>query len=193
MRLVYFASEAFAVPVLNKLASSNHKVLAVVTRACHGTYNRPLPEPSIACEAEKLRIPLIVAGENAPSHGVETLQDMKADLGIVSVFGEELPDPLKLCFPAGCVEIHPSLLPKYRGPVPIRRAIHNDEKKTGVTVFRVIDQPYAGPILVQRETMIKPGETWAELHFRLARIACDALDATLKMLERDFHFSGGSG
>lgn len=59
-----------------------------------------------------------------------------------------------------------------------------------MTVFRVTDEPYSGSVLVQRETMIKPGETFAELDFRLARIACDALNATLKILEKNPHVYG---
>jgi methionyl-tRNA formyltransferase len=82
------------------------------------------------------------------------------------------------------------LLPKYRGPSPIAWAILKGEKKTGVTVFRITDQPYAGPVLVQRETMIPSDEIWFELHYRLARVACDAIDAALKTLDQDAHFAG---
>jgi methionyl-tRNA formyltransferase len=190
MRLVYFATEAFAVPVLIKLADSKHELLAVVTHGNRSSQQSSVPELSIVREAGDCRVPLIVLEEKAPSNIAEKLEELKADLGIVSSFGADLPDLWRRAFPAGCIEVHPSLLPKHRGPAPINFVIQNKEKKTGVTVFRVIDQPYAGPILVQRETMIKPGEGLAGLQFRLARIACDAVDAALMILEKDPHFFG---
>lgn len=190
MRLVYFATESFAVPVLIKLANSKHELLAVVTQGNRRSRQSSVPELSIVREAADRRVPLIVLEERAPSNIVEKLADLNADLGIVSSFGADLPDTWRRAFPAGCVEVHPSLLPKHRGTAPISSVIQNKEKKTGVTVFRVIDQPYAGPILVQRETMLKPEEGLGGLQFRLARIACDAVDAALMMLEKDPHFFG---
>jgi methionyl-tRNA formyltransferase len=190
MRLVYFAFEPFSIPALISLVNSDHEVLAVVTRATHEARQAPDCENSVSNEARKFNLPLIVSEGSNPFGIIQKVQDLKADATLVSCFGEELPEPLRCVFPAGSLEIHPSLLPKYRGPNPIQWAIHHKERKTGVTVFRVTDEPYAGPIIVQRETMIKPGETFAELEFRLARIACDALDATLKKLEKNPHVYG---
>ena len=183
MRLVYFASETFSIPALISLAHSDHDVLAVVTRHNQEAGQTLGFETSVAAEAKKFNIPLLSSGATDASDIMKKVQDLRADLGILSAFGEELPESLRRTFPAGVIEVHPSLLPMHRGPDSIGRAFHNKEPKTGVTVFRITSEPYAGPILVQRGTMIKPGETLAELEFRLARIACDAFGATRKMLQ----------
>src|SRR5690606_30435820 len=90
----------------------------------------------------------------------------------------------------GCVNLHASLLPKYRGAGPIQAAMLAGEEITGVTVFRLVDRMDAGPILVQRQTAIGPTETAEELEGRLARIGCDAIDATLSLLEKNLHAPG---
>ena len=81
-------------------------------------------------------------------------------------------------------------MPKYRGAAPINWAILNGEPKTGVSVFRLVDRMDAGPVLIRRETMIGSTETAEELHDRLAGIACDALGATMKLLEQNLQRSG---
>jgi methionyl-tRNA formyltransferase len=190
MRVIYFGRDEFAVPTLIKLVNSDHKVLGVVTRPSKGTSKASVPANPVAIEAEKWDLPVFVYDETAASNVLKEIQHLKSELGIAADFGNEVPLSLRRIFPIGCVGIHPSLLPKYRGPSPISQAILNGERKTGVTVFRMTDQPYAGPVLVQRETLILPDEIWIELHFRLARIACDAIDASLKILDEDLHYAG---
>jgi methionyl-tRNA formyltransferase len=191
MRIIYIGGDEFAVPVLMTLVNSHHEVLGVVTRPSEGTSKAGVPSNPVVIEAKKWDLPVYVYEEIDSSDVLKNIQTLKIDLGIVvTATGEEIPERLRSIFPAGCVAVHPSLLPKYRGLSPINWTILNGERKTGVTVFRVTDQPYAGPVVVQRETMIRPDETWTELHFRLARIACDAINATLKILDQDLHYAG---
>lgn len=190
MRIVYFGWDEFAVPTLMKLANSDHEVVAVVTRPNEVTRDGVLFRSPVAIQAEKHGFPVLSFDNPNTPELIEEVKKLKADLGIVAASGPELSEPLRNAFGGGCVGIHPSLLPRYRGPSPIARAILNGEKKTGVTVFRITDQPYGGPVLVQRETMIPPDEIWFELHYRLARVACDAINAALKTLNQDLHFSG---
>jgi len=190
MRIVYFGWDEFAVPTLMKLANSIHEVVAVVTRLHQAGQNGFLSKSPVAVQAKKHALPVLVPENLTTTDLIDKVKNLKADLGIVAGSGEELPEPMRTAFGGGCIGIHPSLLPKYRGPSPIAWAILKGEKKTGVTVFRVTDQPSAGPVLVQRETMIRPDEIWFELHYRLARIACDAIDAALKTMNEDLHFAG---
>ncbi len=190
MRLVYFGSGKFAVPGLIKLANSDHEVVAVVTPPREVSRDGVPCESRVKVQAEDRGIP-VLGYENANTPElVEKIKGLKSDLGIFAAFGMDLPEALLNAFEGGCIGIHPALLPKYRGLFSINSAILNGESKTGVTVFRITAQPYAGPILVQRETMIRPDEIWTELHFRLARIACDAIDAALKTLVQDLHRAG---
>jgi methionyl-tRNA formyltransferase len=190
MRIVYFGGDEFAVPTLMSLVNSDHKVLCVVTTAGEDISNATVGRNPVEVEAEKFALPVYYYDARGASELAGDVGHLKPDLGIVATLGKELSDPLRRAFSAGCIGIHPSLLPRYRGASPISWAILNREKKTGVTVFRIADRPHAGPILAQRETMIRPGEIWTEMHFRLARIACDAVDAALKTLDRDPHFAG---
>ena len=190
MRIVYFGWGEFAVPTLMKLANSEHEVVAVVTRLHQAGQNVFLCKSSVAIQAKKHGFPILSHGNLSTLKFTGKVKSLKADLGIVAGSGEELSEAVRNAFGGGCIGIHPSLLPKYRGPSPISWAILKGEKKTGVTGFRVTDQPYAGAVLVQRETMIRPDEIWFELHYRLARIACDAIDAALKTLNEDLHHAG---
>jgi methionyl-tRNA formyltransferase len=182
MRIIYFGREDFAVPTLMSLMNSDHKVLCVVTLSKAAV--RPNP---VEIEANKFDLPIY---DYKASDITRKIRRLKADIGIVADLGEELPNSLRSAFPCGCIKIHPSLLPKYRGASPITWAILGGETKTGVSVFRITDKEYAGPIFVQRETMIRPDEIWTELHFRLARIACDAVRETLNRLSMDPGFAG---
>jgi methionyl-tRNA formyltransferase len=190
MRIVYFGWDEFAVPTLMKLANSIHEVVAVVTRLHKAGQNSFLSKSPVAVQAKKHALPVLVSENPITPDLIDKIKNLKADLGIVAGSGEELSEGVWNAFGGGCIGIHPSLLPKYRGPSPINWAILKGEKKTGVTVFRVTDRPYAGPVLVQRETMIRPDEILFELDYRLARIACDAIDAALKILNEDIHYAG---
>jgi methionyl-tRNA formyltransferase len=190
MRIVYFGWDEFGVPVLMSLANRDHEIPGVVTPAGSGASKTAVRTNPVEVEPEELALPVYNYQAADASEVAKEVGSLKAEVGIVAALGEELPDPFRRTFSAGCIGIHPSLLPKYRGRSPISWSILNGEMKTGVTVYRIADRPYAGPILVQRETMILPGETWTELHFRLARIACDAIDAALKTLALNPHFAG---
>ncbi len=184
MRLVYFGSGDFAVPSLRKLVNLPHEVVLVVTQpdrpAGRGKHLRPTPVARQA-EQEGLRVEKC-ANVNDPGF-VRKLQSLRADLGVVAAFGQLIKEPVRMAFPGQCVNLHASLLPKYRGAAPIHHALLADEALTGVTVFRLVDRMDAGPILLTRETAIGPSETCGDLHDRLAGIACDAVDAAIKMHE----------
>lgn len=186
MRVVYFGSGEFAVPPLRWLVNSPHEVVAVVTQPDRpaGRGKKCTPTP-VAATAEACGLIVHkVEDANDPAF-VELVRGWKADLGIVAAFGQMLRAPLREAMAVGCVNIHASLLPKYRGAAPINWAILNGEPKTGVSVFRLVDRLDAGPVLIRRETMIGSTETAEELHGRLAGIACDAIGATMRLLEQD--------
>ena len=168
MRIVYFGGDEFAVPTLMKLVNSDHEVLGVVAPPRRGISNGVPPVNPVQLEAGKFGLPVYSYEADDPSKVLSAIINLKADLGVFATLGEEPWEPFTRAFSAGCIGIHPSLLPKYRGPAPISWAILNNEKKTGVTVFRITDKPYAGQVIVQRETMIRPNENWTDLHFRHA-------------------------
>lgn len=191
MRVVYFGSGDFAVPALRWLVNSPHALPLVVTQpdrpAGRGKTVQPTPvaERATVEGVEVLRCEDV----NRPEI-IARIAALKADVGVVAAFGQKLLGPLREVFPAGCINLHGSLLPKFRGASPIAAAILAGEKRTGVTVFRLVDRMDAGPMLLKRETMIASTETAGELHDRLARICCDAIGVALKLLEADPHCPG---
>lgn len=191
MRVVFFGSGEFAVPSLRWLVNSPHEVVLVVTQPDRpaGRGKKVMPTP-VAARAIEEGLPVErCANVNDPEF-VERLRTLQADLGVVIAFGQKILEPARSVFAGGCVNLHASLLPKYRGAGPIQAAMLAGEEITGVTVFRLVDRMDAGPILVQRQTAIGPTETAEELEQRLARIGCDAIDATLSLLEKDLHAPG---
>lgn len=184
MRVVFFGSGEFAVPSLRWLVNSKHEIVAVITQPDRpaGRGKRTMPTP-VAAKAEELQLPVQRTEDVNAEAFVTRIRTLGANLGVVIAFGQKLHAPLRSAFPLECVNLHASLLPKFRGAAPIAWSILSGEVKTGVTVFRIVERLDAGPTLVQRETMIGPAETTGELHGRLARIGCDAIDATLRLHE----------
>lgn len=186
MRVVFFGSGEFAVPSLRWLVNSPHEVVRVVTQPDRPAgRGKKLVSTPVAAQAEAEGLDVERCDDvNQPAF-VEGLAGLGADIGVVIAFGQKIREPLRAVFPSSCVNLHASLLPKYRGAAPIPWAILSGEKLTGVSVFRLVDRMDAGPVLVTRQTAIGPSETCEELEYRLARVGCDAIDATLRLHEKE--------
>lgn len=186
MRLVFLGSGEFAVPTLRWLTTSAHEVPLVVTQPAResGRGRRVTPTPVAQC-AKQLQLPLLeVENVNDPAV-VSQLWSLEARVGLVIAFGQFLGDGVMSAFPCGCVNLHASLLPKYRGAAPIQWAVAAGERETGVTVFRIVKRMDAGPILAQASTPIGTEETAGELHDRLAELGVGVVDQTLAQLSTD--------
>lgn len=186
MRIVFIGSGAFALPTLRWLAQSEHDVPLVVTQPARpsGRGRRITPTP-VRALADELGLETLEAMDvNAPEI-VGTLRSAEAHVGLMIAFGQKLRSELLGLFSGGLVNLHASLLPKYRGAAPINWAITRGERQTGCTVFRVVERMDAGPILTTQPTQIKPQETAGELHDRLADIGVDAVRAALELASCD--------
>jgi len=182
MRIVFLGSGAFALPTLRWLCNGAHQVVLALTQPAKGSgRGRHVTRTPVRALADELGLEsLEVENVNAPAV-LSRLSPLDARLGLVIAFGQKLgPDFLRL-FPRGCINLHASLLPRYRGAAPINWAILRGEKRTGCTVFRIVDRMDAGPVLTSRATTIGPEETAGELHDRLAAIGVDAVQAALEL------------
>jgi methionyl-tRNA formyltransferase len=187
MRVVFMGTPEFAVPSLDRLAEQGHALPLVVTRPDrprrHGAA-KPEPTP---VKARALAIGLEVA-EPASVRDPDFLARLEAirpDLAVVVAFGQILP-PALLALPArGAVNVHASLLPRWRGAAPIARAILAGDTATGVTTMQMDRGLDTGPILLMRSCDIGADETAGELTDRLARLGADLLIETLGALERN--------
>lgn len=182
--IVFFGSGAFAVPALEWLAASPHRVRLVVTQPPRpaGRGRRTTPTP-VAQAAARLHCPLIETPDVNDDPTASQIIDTGAVLGVVVAFGQKIGAAILNGLPRGCINIHASLLPRYRGAAPIQWAIIHGEHRTGLTVFRLTERMDAGPILVQRAVEIGPVETAGELHDRLAALGPEVLRESLALFE----------
>ena len=186
MRILFLASGEFALPTLNWLARSDHQIASVITQPARkaGRGRKVTPTP-VGVLAEKLNLSVIEAENVNDPAIIGQVRSLKAHLGLAIAFGQKLGPEFLSTAPAGCLNLHASLLPKYRGAAPINWAIIGGEEKTGVTVFRIVERMDAGPILTDRWTYIKPDETAGELHDRLAAIGVDAVQSAVELFAGD--------
>ena len=166
MRLVYFGSGDLGLPVLHRLVGEHDVVLAVTQPDRLAGRRRRLRPTPVRAAAEQLGVPtLAVADVNDPAE-VQRIGTAAADVYVVIAFGQKLGRALLDGPPA--INLHASLLPRYRGAAPINWAIINGERETGLTVIRMSERIDAGAILARRATPIDPMETAGELAARLA-------------------------
>lgn len=184
MRLVYFGTPEFAVLPLQTLLGAGHEVLAVVTQPDRQSgRGRQLRSCPVKREAQKARLRILQPGKVREPEFIEALRALHPSAIVVAAYGQILPAAIIHLPELGCVNIHASLLPAYRGAAPINWAIINGEQKTGITTMLMDEGMDTGPVLLQKETEISAEDTAGSLSLRLSRIGADLLITTLKELQ----------
>jgi methionyl-tRNA formyltransferase len=183
LRLVFFGTPQFAVPSLRALLAGTDPVVGVVCQpdkpAGRGQRLNVPPVKQAALEAQ---VPVLQPEKLRSPEFLEALRQWAPDLIVVAAYGRILPKTV-LDLPAhGCINVHGSLLPKYRGAAPVQWAILRGEETTGVTIMQMNERMDAGDILLQRETRIRSEETYGELQARLAEIGARALMEAIAQL-----------
>jgi len=184
MRLVFMGTPESAVPSLRRLIDDGHDIVAVWTQpdrpAGRGNKLHRAPVKEFAVQHNlTIHQPLKIRTPEAK----ELFLSHQADAAIVVAYGRILPAEFLNASPHGCINVHFSLLPKYRGAAPVNWAIVEGEKETGVTTMRIVEELDAGPVLLQRATEIGESETAPELMKRLAEIGADLLIETLQVIK----------
>lgn len=184
MKVVYMGTPDFAVGALEALIEAGHQVTAVVTQPDKpkGRGKEVQMSPVKAC-ALKYNIPVLQPVKIKEAEAVETLRTYQADIFVVAAFGQILSEEILAMPKYGCVNIHASLLPKYRGAGPIQWAIINGEKITGVTIMRMDKGLDTGDMLFQKEVAIAPDETADTLHDKLAEAGAHLIVEALAKIE----------
>jgi methionyl-tRNA formyltransferase len=183
MRLVFFGNPKFAIPSLEKLASSRHEVACVVSSPDQPAGRGLKPKaPEVKESANRLGLPVMQVDEIRDASFLETIARYAAALFVVVAF-RILPPELFSIPNLGAINLHASLLPKYRGAAPINRAIMAGETVTGVSTFQIMRQVDAGGVLLQRKEPIRPEDSFDDLYGRLSLIGADLLLATVDGLE----------
>lgn len=184
MRVVFMGTPAFAATILDTLLRSSHRVVGVVTRPDRPSGRGRTVSPSpVATLAAQHGLP-VVKPENALDPALrEALQQWRPDVAAVAAFGLILKKDILELPPRGCVNVHASLLPKYRGAAPIQQAIIDGCTETGITTMLMEEGLDSGPILLQERVPILPDETAGELEMRLAEVGARMLVQTLDKME----------
>ena len=183
MRLIFMGSPDFAVPSLDRLVTDGHTVGLVATQPDRPAgRGRDLRPPPVKLAAERHGLPLVQPERVSDPRFLEAVRRRTPRSPWWWRFGQFLPRAVREFPPLGCINVHASLLPKYRGAAPIHRAVMAGDDETGVTIMRVEGRMDAGPILLQRTCPILPDDDTGILHDRLAALGAEALSDALHLL-----------
>lgn len=195
MRIVFMGTPDFAVPSLEALIAAGHEVCGVFSQpdkpvGRHQNKLKPTPVKECALAHD---IPVFQPAGLRDGEALAQLKELAPELIVVAAYGRLLPDEILALPPKGCINVHSSLLPKYRGSAPIHWAVVNGDKETGVTIMDVVAELDGGDILAQVSTSIDPDETVETVHDRLAALGGELLvktvaqigDGTVKRVPQD--------
>ncbi|MBU2941274.1 methionyl-tRNA formyltransferase [Shimia thalassica] len=184
MKVVFMGTPDFSVPVLDALIKASHEIVAVYCQpprpAGRGKKERPTPVHARALELGlEVRHPVSLKSEGEQ----DSMRALGADVGVVVAYGLILPQAILDAPKKGCLNIHASLLPRWRGAAPIHRAIMAGDAESGVCIMQMDAGLDTGPVLLEEKTPILAQDTTADLHDRLAGIGANAIVNALGQLD----------
>jgi methionyl-tRNA formyltransferase len=183
LRIVFFGTPAFAVPLLRALLAGPDEVVAVVCQPDKPAgRGQQTTAPPVKVAAQEAGVPVLQPQKLRTPDFAAALQAYSPDLAVVAAYGKILPKAVLDVPRYGCINVHASLLPKYRGAAPIQWAILRGETETGITIMQMNEQMDAGDILLQQSTAIGDDETYGELQARLADFGAGVLLEALHRL-----------
>lgn len=184
MRIVFMGTPDFAVPSLESLVQGGHEVVGVFSQPDKPVgrhQNKLQPTPVKVC-AQSHDIPVYQPTTLRDGEALATLQKLAPELIVVAAYGRVLPDEILALPPKGCINVHSSLLPKYRGAAPINWAVVNGDEETGVTIMDMAHELDAGDIIAQVRTPIGQDELVGEVHDRLAALGGQLLGQVVEQI-----------
>ncbi len=184
MKAIFMGTPEFAVPSLKRMVDDGHEIMGVFTQPDRpsGRGYKLIPPPIKALAAEICNAPVYQPEKLKKSDAEEIIRTLAPDVIVVVAYGQMLPKSILDIPRYGCINVHGSLLPAYRGAAPIQWAVINGEAKSGVTTMRMDVGMDTGEILLVSDTEIGPDETAGELYDRLSLVGADCLSETLKVL-----------
>ncbi len=192
MRIVFMGTPDFAVPTLTEIVARGHDVAAVYSRAPAASGRRGLdllPSP-VHAVAEKFGIPVFTPATLRTEEAAEQMRGLAADLAVVVAYGMILPQAILDAPTLGCLNLHASLLPRWRGAAPIQRAVMAGDAETGIAVMRMEAGLDTGPVGLLERVPVGPDTTAGELHDTLMVLGADLMGRALAALERGgLHFT----
>jgi methionyl-tRNA formyltransferase len=182
MKIVFFGSDSFSLPFLEYLYEKNFEISLVIT-----TPDKPkgrglkLEETPTKSFAKRFNLNFIEVDKF--KNFIEKIENSKGDIGVVVSFGKIIPESVLSIFPKGVINVHPSLLPKYRGPNPIRWQILNGERESGITIIKLTKEVDAGPILIQKKIEIDENDNYTKLSKKLIDCGKEILIEAIELIK----------
>jgi methionyl-tRNA formyltransferase len=184
MKIIFAGTPEFAVPSLQRLIASGHEICAVYTQpdrpAGRGRQLHPSPVKAVALAAG---LPVFQPLTLKTDEDVQQMAALNADLMVVVAYGMILTQTVLDLPPLGCINVHGSLLPRWRGAAPIQRALMAGDEKTGVTIMKIVRKLDAGDMLHKEELLIGAHDTSSDLYGKLAELGAIGLAKVLEQLE----------
>ncbi|OIJ09851.1 methionyl-tRNA formyltransferase [Anaerobacillus arseniciselenatis] len=183
MRLVFMGTPDFSVPVLKRLIDDGYDIVGVVTQPDRPKgRKKQLTPPPVKVEAQKHNLKVIQPEKLKRPDDLQQVLDLNADLIVTAAFGQILPNELLEKPKYGCINVHASLLPEYRGGAPIHQAIIDGKKETGITIMYMVEKLDAGDILTQAKVEILEEDHVGSLHNKLSIVGAELLGYTIPQL-----------
>ena len=179
MRIVFMGTPEFAVSSLRRLVEDGHEIVGVFTQPDKPGNRKRLTAPPVKDYALSVGLPVYQPESMRDPAALALLQGLTPELTVVAAYGQILPEAVLNVPPLGSINVHGSILPKYRGAAPINRAILNGERETGVTIMHMAKKLDAGDIISVRATPIDPDEDAVQLFDRLAALGASLLADTI--------------
>jgi methionyl-tRNA formyltransferase len=185
MRIVFIGTGEIGVPTLQALLKSEHEVVGVVTQPDKPVGRAQLIEPPpIKTALATTNIPTLQPSRIKDRQAIEEIRALEPDVIVVMAYGQILPRDILEIPKIACLNLHASLLPRWRGAAPIQASIAAGDRETGITVMYMDEGLDTGDILLQRTIEILPADTGGSLHDRLAKVAPEALLESLELLAK---------
>jgi methionyl-tRNA formyltransferase len=183
MRLVFMGTPLFAVEPLRALAAAGHEIAGVVTRIDKPAgRGRVMAAPPAKIAAQELGVPVFQPRRVRDPEFIGTLRGLDPDAIVVAAYGQILPKDILSMPRFGCINIHASLLPSYRGAAPVNWAIIRGEKETGVTIMRMDEGMDTGAILMKESIPIDPGDTAGSLTGKLSALGARLITSAMELI-----------
>lgn len=184
MRIVFMGTPDFAAAILERLISTGRNVVGVFSQPDKPVGRKQIIEPTpVKKLASEHGIPVFQPVKMKDGTALEMMKSLSPDIAVVAAYGRILPKELLDVPPLGCVNVHGSLLPKYRGAAPIQWSVINGDKITGVTTMYMAEGMDTGDMILKLETEIGEDETAGELFDRMAALGADSIEKTLELFD----------
>ena len=185
MRIVFMGTPDFAAAILERLVETGRNVVGVFSQPDKPVGRKQIITPTATkVVAEKYGIPVFQPAKLRDGTALEIMKELSPDLTVVAAYGKILPKEILDVSPLGNVNVHGSLLPKYRGAAPIQWSVINGDKVTGVTTMYMAEGMDTGDMILKLETKIGEDETSGELFERLAKLGADSIEKTLELFDK---------